>query len=69
MIEAIKEQDLKDATKAFWKPIDFEDCVVCGGQLEGKTKLINEGYFYDGDDVKCTGDCQMVVGVMSCDGE
>jgi hypothetical protein len=69
MIEAIKEQDLKDAKKPFWKTIDFECCVVCGDELQGHTKLENDGYFYDEDPVRCVGDCQKVVGHMSCDGE
>ena len=36
-----------------WKLINFDECRECGDSLEGFTDNDKEGWFYDGDDVRC----------------
>ena len=46
--------------KPEWIEIDFEQCPACGDDLEALTNCgIKDGvqYFWDGDEVKCLGNC------------
>lgn len=46
-----------------WKPIDWEDCHLCGDDAEVFTDQTKPGWVCDGDDARCvscdnTGVCQ-----------
>ena len=44
---------LKTAHKYRWKDFDFDSCPSCSGSLEAHTQSRKEGWFYDGDMVRC----------------
>jgi len=51
-----------------WKVLDWPDsCAHCGDGFEVYTDHKNEGYAYDGDEVRCLS-CRMP-GYVSADGE
>lgn len=51
-----------------WKEVDFEECPDCGSGSECLTDCVDEGYFYDGDQVRCLEKCG-AVGNVSVDSD
>lgn len=50
-----------------WVTVEWDNCPYCGNIPEILTDCKKEGYFYDGDDVRCV-ECGCP-GYFSCDEE
>ena len=51
-----------------WKDISFDECPECGSSLEGETDAKEEGWFFDGDPVRCT-ECKYTSSISVNDDE
>lgn len=50
-----------------FRPVDFDECPICGGDLSALTdEKLEEYNFYDGDEVHCLA-CKKQVGNMIAD--
>lgn len=58
-------------SKKQWVDVDFEDCPECGNELECLTDgdaVNGRQSFYDGDEVRCLGECGAILQISVDDG-